>query len=157
MRIIFVALGAAVLLQGCSSRPRDFAPTLAMAPADQSKFAADYAECRELMVAGKLDSSGRLGSAATGAGAVVTVGALGGAAASSAGMYAGAALASATIVALPFVALGGAYGMAKAKQRRKEAAIQRVMTGCLDQRGYKVAAWKRARPSDTAAAKQGAR
>lgn len=93
------------------------------------------------MVAGKLDSNGNLASVATGAGAVATVGAAGGMAASSAGLYAGAAIASATLVALPLVAIGGAWGMAKAKRKKKESAVQRVMEVCLQQRGYKVASW----------------
>ena len=43
-----------------------------------------------------------------------------------------------------FVALGGGYGMAKAKQKKKERAIQQVMGGCLKERGYEVAGWSRA-------------
>ncbi|MBA3511384.1 hypothetical protein, partial [Sphingomonas sp.] len=54
---------ASLALQGCSSRPREFAPTLAVATADRAAFDADYETCRELLVAGKLDTSGRVGSA----------------------------------------------------------------------------------------------
>lgn len=156
MRIVILALGAGLLLQGCSSRPREFAPSLAQMPADQAKFEADYAACRQMLVEGKLDSSGRLASAAVGAGAVAAAGTAGGVAATSAGLYAGAAIASATLVALPIVAIGGAFGMAKAKQKRKETAIQRVMTGCLEQRGYEVTAWTRVRPGAVAKAQAAA-
>jgi len=65
------------------------------------------------------------------------------AAATSAGLYAGAAVLSATLIALPFVAIGGAVGMAKAKRHRKEKAIQTVMAGCLHDRGYEIAGWSR--------------
>jgi len=137
----FVAL---TLLSACSSRPRDFTPSLAIAPADTAAFDASYDECKQLYVAGKLDSSGRLASTGAGAAAAGAVGAAGIATATSAGLYTGMAVASATIVALPFVALGGAYGVAKSKQKKKERAIQQVMSGCLAERGFHVAAWARA-------------
>ncbi len=70
--------------------------------------------------------------------------AAGSAAATSAGLYAGAAIASATVVAIPFVALAGAWGMAKAKRAKKEKAIKTAMAGCLRERGYEVANWTRA-------------
>jgi hypothetical protein len=57
-------------------------------------------------------------------------------------MFGGLAVAGATIVLLPFAAIGGAYGMAKAKQKRKERAIQTAMAGCLGERGYQVAGWQ---------------
>lgn len=139
--LVLCSLGAACTLQACSSRPREFVPSLASPAVDKTRFDKDYAECRQLMVAGKLDSNGNLASVATGAGAVATVGAAGGMAASSAGLYAGAAIASATLVALPLVAIGGAWGMAKAKRKKKEAAVQRVMEICLQQRGYSVTSW----------------
>ena len=67
----------------------------------------------------------------------------GGAAATSAGLAGGAALASATIVLLPFVALGGAWGMAKMKRAKKENAIKAAMSGCLKERGHEVAGWEK--------------
>lgn len=142
------AIAVAFTLGGCSSRPREFNPVLAAAPTEQSQFDAAYAECRQLFVTGKLDSSGRLASGGAGvaAGAAATVG--GAAAATSAGLYTGAAIASATVVLIPFVALGGAYGMAKAKQKRKERAIQTAMNGCLRERGFQVASWTRAKRAE---------
>ena len=134
----------ALALQGCSSRPREFAPTLAVATADRAAFDADVEACRELLVAGKLDTSGRAGSAAAGAAAGAGVLAGGATAASSAGMFAGAAIASATVIAIPFVALGSAWGMSKVKRNKKEKAIQMAMAGCLDERGHKIVGWTRA-------------
>ena len=144
-KLIAYAFAAGVLLQGCSSRPREFTPALAVPAADQAKFDADYAECRRLLVEGKLDSNGRLASAGAGAaaGAATMVG--GAAAASSLGVVGGAALASATVVAIPFVAIAGAWGMAKAKRSRKERAIQQKMAGCLDERGYEITGWSKAK------------
>jgi len=141
---IAAALALSLTLAACSSRPREFNPSLAAATADTVAFDAAYANCRELYVDGKLDGNGRLASTGAGAAAAGAIGVAGSAAATSAGLYGGMAVASATIIALPFVALGGAYGMAKAKQKKKERAIQRAMSGCLSERGYQVASWVRA-------------
>ena len=142
-RLMVGAMAAAALVQGCSSRPREFNPTLAVPAADAAKFKADYAECQQLMVAGKLDKSGRLGSAGAGAAAGAATLAGGAAAASSAGLYGGLAVASATIVAIPFVAIGGAWAMAKAKRSKKEKLIQQVMAGCLTERGHAIVGWEK--------------
>ena len=56
--MVLAALG--LVLDGCSSRPREFTPNLGIAPIDQAKFDAAYGECKQLFVAGKLDTSGRL-------------------------------------------------------------------------------------------------
>lgn len=118
---------------------------MASAPVDQAKFDAAYAECRQLYVAGKLDRNGRAASGGAGAVAGTAVGVAGTAAATSAGLYAGAAVMSATLVLMPVAIVGGAIGMAKIKRHNKEVAIQRVMGGCLLDRGYQVASWQRAR------------
>ena len=96
-----------------------------------------------MLVEGKLDASGRTGSAGAGAAAGATTAAAGGALA-TAGGYAGLAAASATIVLLPFAIVGGAWGMAKMKRTKKERAIRAAMTGCLHDRGYQVAGWSKA-------------
>lgn len=137
------AVAAAVLLQGCSSRPREFAPTLATAPASSAALDASVAECSQLLVAGKLDGSGRVGSGAAGAAAGSAAAVAGGALATSMVPAVGAALASATIVLLPFVAIGGAVGMAKMKRAKKERAIKAALAGCLQERGHQVTGWEK--------------
>lgn len=139
-RMLACTIAIALTVQGCSSRPRDFNPTLAAPAASQTDFDGAYATCRQLLVEGKLDASGRSGSAGAGAAAGATTAVAGGALA-SAGGYAGLAAASATIVLLPFAIVGGAWGMAKMKRARKERAIKAAMTGCLRDRGYQVAGW----------------
>jgi len=149
--LLVVTACAGLLVQGCSSRPREFTPTLTSASADKAAFDKAYAECNSLLVQGKLDSNGRLASAGMGVAAGATVAALGGAAAASAGFYAGAAVASATVVAIPFVIIGGAFTRAKMKRAKKEKAIKTVMTGCLHEHGYDIAGWERAKVTrDTA-------
>ena len=71
------------------------------------------------------------------------------------GGYVGMAAAAATVVLLPFAVVGGAWGMAKMKRAKKEAAIKEVIGGCLQERGYSVASWEKAqnkRASATVAA-----
>jgi hypothetical protein len=140
---IFGALALSLMLQGCSSRPREFRPVLSTAPASQAALDAAVAECSGLLVAGKLDSNGRLGSAGAGAATASAIAVGGGALASSAGLYGGMAVASATLVLLPFAAIGGAWGMARMKRAKKENAIKRAMSGCLADRGHNVLTWAR--------------
>ena len=131
-------------LSGCSSKPREFRPTLAAPAADVSALDAAYEECRQLLVEGKLDSSGRLASGAVGVAAGGATMAAGAAAASSAGLYGGMALASATVVLIPVALIGGAFGMSRIKRGKKEHAIKTAMSGCLAERGYVVAGWTKA-------------
>ena len=130
-----------MILQACSSRPREFTPSLAAPAASQVEFDTAYSECNTLLVEGKLDSEGRTASGAAGAAAGATTVAVGAGAATAVGGYAGLAAASATIVLLPVAIIGGAWGMSRAKRAKKEAAIKTAMAGCLRERGYEVAGW----------------
>ena len=143
MRTGFVATSLAVALsiQGCSSKPRTFDPKLAAAPADQAAFETAYSECRQLLADGKLDSSGRLESGGAGAAAGGATMAVGSAAAAGVGGWSGLAVASATVVALPFVMIGGGWWMAKSKKNKKERKIQQAMAGCLVEHGFPVVGW----------------
>lgn len=147
-----VAAGAALALQACSSRPREFTPQLAVAPTDQTAFEETYATCRQLLAEGKLDATGRLASTGAGAAAGATAAAVGAGAAATVGGWSGAFLAAGTVVALPFVAVGGAWGLAKKKKGRKERKIQTATAGCLGQRGYAVAGWTPAKKARASAA-----
>ena len=139
---VVVTVAVALTLQACSSRPREYRPVLAAAPVSQGAFDAAVDECSALLVAGKLNRDGRIGSAGAGAAAGGAMAVAGGALASSAGLYGGGmAIASATVVLLPFVAIGGAFGMAKMKRAKKEKAIKRAMGGCLAERGHNVIDW----------------
>ena len=148
--LLVAALAAAVLLQGCSSRPRTFSPTLAAPQAgqglfDQAAFDRAYADCTHLLVQGKLNDSGRLASAAGGAAASGAAAAVGGATAAAVAGYGGLAVVAATVVLLPFAAVGGAIGMSKMKRAKKEKVIKAKMSGCLAERGYLVSEWVKAK------------
>jgi hypothetical protein len=141
-RTIVLVVTAVATLAGCSSRPREFSPVLAVPAADQTAFNTAVGECGTLLAEGKLASNGRLASGAAGAAATGATLAVGSAAATSAGIVGGMAVAGATIILLPFAAIGGAWGMAKAKRKKKESAIQTAMAGCLRERGHEVTGWQ---------------
>jgi hypothetical protein len=140
-RGISLAVIGALALQACSSRPRDFQPRLATAPVSQAEFDTAYAACQQLLIAGKLDSSGRGVSLAAGAGAGAGTAAIGSTAAAAVGGWSGLAVAGATVILLPFAVLGGAWGMSRAKRAKKERAIKTQLGGCLQERGYVVTDW----------------
>ena len=140
--LLVVTACAGLLFQGCSSRPRDFRPTLGIATADVAGFDQAYATCTQLLAAGKLNQEGRSGSLGAGAAAGATTAAVGAGTVAVIGPSLGAlAVASATVVLLPFAVIGGAWGMAKMKRAKKEAAIKKLISGCLQERGYSVADW----------------
>ena len=146
-----VVTGLSVVVSGCSSRPRSFAPTLSEPVVDQTALDRAVAECHALLVAGKLDQSGRLASAGAGAAVGGTAAVAGGATAAAVAGYGGLAVASATIVLLPFAIIGGAIGMSKIKRAKKEKAVKAAMSGCLQQRGFVVEGWTKMSKGEAAA------
>jgi hypothetical protein len=141
--LLVVTACASLLVQGCSSRPRAFTPTLGIATAEAAGFDQAYANCTHLMAAGKLNREGRSGSLGAGAAAGATTAAVGAGTVAAIGPSMGAlAVASATVVLLPVAVIGGAWGMAKMKRAKKEAAIKKAISGCLQERGYSVADWE---------------
>ena len=152
-KALCVVVGASLLLSACSSRPRPFAPVLAVPPADQGAFDLAQVRCADLLVKGKLDKDGRLASAGAAAGAGAAVAAVGTTAATAAGFYGGLAVLSATVVLLPFAVLGGAFGMSRMKRTAKEKEVKQAMAGCLKDQGYEVASWSRMSKAEVEAAK----
>ena len=144
--LVVVAACTGLLVQGCSSRPREFRPTLGIATADPAGFDQAYAACTQLLAAGKLNQEGRSGSLGAGAAAGATTAAVGAGTVAAMGPSMGAlAAASATVVLLPFAVIGGAWGMAKMKRAKKEATIKKVISGCLQERGYSISDWQMVR------------
>ena len=144
-RIATLAAACAIALAGCSSKPRNFAPVLAAAPADARAYQAQWLDCRDQVAGTKHNGSGRLGSAAGGAAAGVGAGAAAGAAVSGAtvaGYGAAAAAAAATLMVVPVVGLAGAWGVSKIKKTKKEKAIKAATAECLAQAGYSVESWR---------------
>jgi hypothetical protein len=156
--LVFTILSVSLTCSACSSRPRSFAPRLAVPSSDPAAFDAAWKRCRAEVAARTDQRSGRLasgaGGVAAGAGATAAVGA------ATAGTYATygsmAAAMGATIIAAPVALIGGAWGLSKIKKNKKEKAIRVATADCLKAAGYDVAAWrvmstKEARAIDAAA------
>jgi hypothetical protein len=137
-----VTIAVAVSLSACSSRPRQFAPTLAAAPADQTKFAADYENCRVLVANGQRSGFGATAASAgvgTAAGVGVGVAMAGGTYGSVAAATAAAAT---TVILMPIVGVLGAWGMAKRSKTKKEKEVKAATQLCLTENGYTVEKWE---------------
>lgn len=139
--ILLLALSATA----CSSRPREFAPTLGAAPVSAAQFEADYEKCRTLVANGQRSSFGSAlasGGAGVAAGVGVTAAMTGGTYATMGGAMAAA---GATMILAPVAALAGAWGIAKRSKLKKERAIKGATGLCLAEHGYSVAGWERAK------------
>ena len=142
--VLVTVTAAAVLLAGCSSKPRNFAPVLGAAPTDAKLYEAQWLTCREQVAMQTKSGSGRAASAAGGvaAGAAGAT-AVGAATAGTYATYAGAAAAiGATMIAAPIALIGGAWGISKIKKTKKERRIKAATADCLSKAGYAVQDWR---------------
>ena len=144
-REVLIVMAGALVLSGCSSRPRNFAPVLAAAPTDQKAYETQLQTCRDRLAA-RMDRSGRLISAAAGTAVGLGAGYAAGTAtvagtAGTMGAAAGAA-AAAAITVLPIAGLAAAWGVSKIKKTKKERAIKNAMAECLSEQGYSVQQWR---------------
>ena len=135
----------AIAAAGCSSRPRNFAPVLAAAPADARAYEKHWLECREQVAAATGKGSGRLASA--GGGAVAGAGAGLAASAATSGATYGTIGAAATagammIAAVPVFGLAGAWGISKIKKTKNERRIKSATAECMASHGYSVEKWR---------------
>ena len=141
-----ILLGACVItLAGCSSRPRNFAPVLAAAPADARAYEKHWLECREQVAAATGKGSGRLASAGGGAVAGAGAGVAASAAASGAtfATYGAAATAAAAAMAVvPVFGLAGAWGISKIKKNKNERRVKSATADCMAAHGYSVEKWR---------------
>ena len=139
--ILLLALAATA----CSSRPREFAPTLSAAPTSAAQFEADYEKCRTLVANGQRSGFGSTlasGGVGVAAGVGVTAAMSGGTYATMSGAMAAM---GATMILAPVAALAGAWGVAKRSKLKKEKAIKGATGLCLAEHGYSVAGRERAK------------
>ena len=143
-RLVLVLAGASLLVSGCSTRPRLYAPTLALPAADSAAYERELAGCRVLVASGKRSG---FGDAAVVTGAGAATGAAAGAAVVGTGaipvgigMSTGAAVAALAIMPLAGVAAG--IGVTRAIRSGKEKKINRAMSECLAAHGYGVSSWQ---------------
>jgi len=135
----------AIAVGGCSSKPRNFAPVLAAAPADARSYEKHWLECREQVAAANGKGSGRLASAGGGAVAGAGAGVAASAAASGAtfATYGAAATAAAAAIAVvPVFGLAGAWGISKIKKNKNERRIKSATAECMASHGYSVDKWR---------------
>ncbi len=137
-RIVCAVAISAMLLSGCSTRPRNFAASVSSPVPDRVAFENDYRRCKQLVAAGR--SSGFRDAALTGVGGA-GAGALFGAGSFAAASSWSAAGAAAT--AVPFVGVFASFGISRAIRGGKEKKFKRNMTACLSEYGYSVADWKK--------------
>ena len=152
-RGISAVTAGAVLIAGCSSKPRNFAPVLTAAPTDAQAYEAQWLTCREQVRVTTKNGSERgasaIGGVAAGAGGAAAVGA---ATAGTYATYAGAAAAlGATIIAAPVALIGGAWGISKIKKTKKEKRIKAATADCLAKAGYSVDKWRVMKKSEVRA------
>jgi hypothetical protein len=137
-----VLLIAALSLSACSSTPREFAPTLAAAPADGAKYEADYLTCRTMVAEGQRSGFGAR-VAQGGIGTVAGIGLGAALAGGGGGTMVGAMAAAATAAMMaPVIGIAGAWGMAKRSKNRKEKEVKAATALCLSELGYSVEGWK---------------
>lgn len=142
---VLLLAACAVALGGCSSRPRNFAPVLAAAPADARSYENHWLDCREQVAAVTRKGSGRTASAGGGAVAGAAAGVAANAAASAAtygGFGAAAAAGAAAIAVVPVFGLAGAWGISKIKKSKKERTIKSATAECMASKGYSVDKWR---------------
>jgi hypothetical protein len=148
---ILCAIGAAaMMLGGCSTRPRNFAANISTPVSNPASFEVDYRNCQQLVRAGH--TSDFVSAAATGfatglgsVGATATIVGLGGI-----GLTGTAATAAAT--AIPVVGLAVGFGVSRAIRGASERKFMRYMETCLSEHGHGVIGWTKLKKREDAAA-----
>jgi hypothetical protein len=136
------ALMIMATLSACSTRPRNFAPTIATTVADDGTFEDIYRTCAGLVAQGRSSDFKATAAtlAATGAG---TVGAAFAATSVGAVGITGGALTSAVSVAVPGLGLLAGFGLSRAIRSGNERKHKARMATCLGEYGYAVSDWAR--------------
>ena len=138
---LLTVAAAALVLSGCSTRPREFSAALAAPIAERETYRQTFADCRAMVRAGhSRDFKATAATAlATGAGTVGSAMAMVGA--GVVGPFTAGAGAVAATAALPVVGVLAGFGVSRAIRSGKERKYKRAMGTCLDEYGYTVASW----------------
>ena len=159
---VAVLAATALLIGGCSSRPRQFAPTLKTPASNQATYDKDYLTCRTLVGKGyKSDFKATaltlgIGTAA-GLGGGLAVGAVVISTTTptlaTLGLNASAAGIGAASVAFPIIGIGVGFGVSRAIRSGREKRIKTALASCLGEYGHSVDGWtlvKKAKSQSTA-------
>ncbi len=151
MTTICAITAAAVLLSGCSTRPRNFSASLSAPVEDRAAFESDYRTCSNLVRSGH--TANFKSTAATGLAAGVGAAGAGAAMASTGmvGAYMSGGAAFAAAAAMPVVGILAGFGVSRAIRGGKERKMKRSMTACLAEYGYGVESWDKLHKRDDAA------
>lgn len=135
-----------VLLAGCSTKPRDFRPALAVAPVNQDVQTRDFAVCKLMVDRGvrgnfvKQAAALTPGVVGTTAGATISfVAATNTFASLGTTSTAGAATLSA---ALPIVGTAASVAIAAGVKKSNEKKVKSAMGSCMKEYGHDVTAWQ---------------
>jgi len=141
----------AMLLQGCSSRPRNFSANIAAPVPDRTAFEQDYRTCQSLVKGGRKSDfkAGAATALASGAGAFGAGTAMASTGMIGIGMSGSSAAAAAT--AIPVVGFFAGFGVSRAIRGGKERKFKRAMSDCLGEYGYSVEGWTKLHKRDDAA------
>ena len=139
-----------VLLAGCSTKPRDFKPNIAVAPVNQDVQMRDFAVCKMMVDRGVTGNFTKQAAALAPGTAGVSVGASiaytnsivnafsGGAATTAAG--------STTLAtALPIVGAAASIAIAAAVKSSNEKKMKSALGTCMKEYGHDVTTWQRDR------------
>lgn len=147
LTLIAAVAGAALLVGGCSTRPREFVPMLAAAPTDTSDYQTDLGTCNQLVAQGY--KGGFLEAAAAGGGGVAAgyAAGLGSVAAgvTPVGLGMSATAGAALLTIMPVVGIGAAVGITRTIRGGKEKKIKTAMADCLAEHGHAVEGWELAK------------
>ncbi len=152
VRTVVIALSsAALLVSGCSTRPRQFTATLTTPASDPTGYDRDFQTCQTLVGKGYQSNfkatALKLGiGTAAGIGGGLAVGAVVASAVTptvaSLGFNSVAAGAAAFTVAVPVIGIGVGFGVSRAIRSGREKRIKAALASCLSEYGYSVDSWK---------------
>ena len=135
-----------VLMAGCSTKPRDFRPALAVAPVNQDVQTRDFAVCKLMVDRGVRGNFAKQAAALTPGVVGTTTGAAVGFAAAFntafSGGTASTAGAATLSTALPIVGAAASVAIAASVKKSNEKKVKSAMGACMKEYGHDVTAWQ---------------
>ncbi len=149
--MICALTGAAMLVTGCSTRPRNFTAELSAPVADRMAFESEFRTCQTLVRQGRKNDfrSGAATALATGVGTVGAGAAMAGT--GLVGITTGGGAAAAASMAMPVVGVFLGFGVSRMIRSGKEGKYKRALGACLDEYGYGVSRWSTVKKKEDAA------